>query len=237
MKVFAISDLHLSGSVEKPMDIFGGAWENYQEHIRADWAEKVGEEDLVLLAGDLSWAMNLDQVKTDFSFLQGLKGKKVLIKGNHDYWWNSLSKVRAMLPPDVFVVQNDAVRFGKVLVCGTRGWTCPEEGKPLSEEDLKIYKREIERLRLSLSAMQKLREEGDFVVVMMHYPPFNARRAPNEMTALITEAGVDAVVYGHLHGRECRVDLRVDLNGIPYFLTSCDLTGQKLVELGERERT
>ncbi len=231
MKVFAISDLHLSGSVEKPMDIFGGAWENYLDNIRADWEQKVGPEDVVLLPGDLSWAMNLEQVRADLDFLAGLKGKKVLVKGNHDYWWNSLAKVRAALPPEVFVIQNDAMRLGDLLLCGTRGWTCPEEGKPLAEEDLKIYRREIERLRLSLSAMQKLRKEGDFVVVMMHYPPFNARRTPNELTALIAEAGADAVVYGHLHGKDCRVDLRVDLNGIPYFLTSCDLTGQKLIEI------
>jgi putative phosphohydrolase, metallophosphoesterase len=230
MKVFAISDLHLCTTSEKPMDIFGTAWENYFEKIVADWKQKVAAEDLVLLPGDFSWAMNLSQAVEDFELIRYLPGSKVLIRGNHDYWWSSLSKLRSALPEGIYAVQNDCLRFGKILVCGSRGWVCPDN-TPLGEEDQKIYLREIERLKLSFARMQSMRQPEDKVICMMHFPPFNVRRADNPFTDLIRDHRIDAVVYGHLHGKDCRADLKYFKNGIWYYLTSCDLVANQLTEI------
>ena len=131
------------------MDIFGGNWINYMEKIRADWQEKVTDDDIVLIGGDISWAMNIEDAKKDIDSLKDLKGKKVLIKGNHDYWWSGIGKVRDILPPDFYALQNDSIRFDGVVICGSRCWSVP--GSPdFNEQDKKIYLREIERLKLSL---------------------------------------------------------------------------------------
>ena len=126
MKVFAVSDLHLPGNQDKPMDVFGGNWAGHFEKRKADWEERVGEEDVVLIAGDISWAMQLPDALTDLMRLRGLPGKKVFIKGNHDYWWSGITALRKSAPDGSFYfLQNDAVRFDGLVVCGTRGWVCP----------------------------------------------------------------------------------------------------------------
>ena len=230
MKVFAISDLHLSTVVEKPMDIFGKSWENYFEEICADWKQKVTEDDLVLLPGDFSWAMRMDEALPDFALVHELPGKKVILRGNHDYWWNTLSQVRSAIPEDFFALQNDCMRFGDVLICGTRGWICPD-GDNLSAEDTKIYLRETERLKLSLAAMQKMRTPTDRVIAIMHFPPFNGRYDDSEFVKQFVAADVKTVVYGHLHGKDCRANLYMKKFGIDFYLTSCDLVGNKLTEI------
>lgn len=230
MKVFAISDLHLSTVVEKPMDIFGEAWDNYFEEISADWRAKVSDEDLVLLPGDFSWAMRMNEAVPDFELVAKLPGQKAILRGNHDYWWNTLSQVRAMLPKGFFALQNDCLRFGDVLICGTRGWVCPD-GDNLSAEDQKIYLRESERLKLSLAAMQKMRSPTDKVIAMMHYPPFNGRYDDSEFIRQFVVAEVPTVVYGHLHGKDCRASLYMKKFGMEFYLTSCDLVGNKLTRI------
>ena len=233
MKIFAISDLHLSSVVEKPMDIFGPGWDDHFERIKKDWNEKVNEDDLVIIAGDISWGMYLEEAKPDLDLIGALKGKKVILRGNHDYWWKSISKVREILPTNMFAVQNDCLRFDNVLVCGTRGWTVPEtEFK--SSEDEKIFKRELIRLELSLQEMQKQRKEDDFVVVMTHYPPFNSTMKESEVTKLIEKYKPDCVIYGHLHGKACRVKLDHKINNVRYLLTSCDQIDCKLVEIEQK---
>ncbi len=222
MKVFAISDLHLSINNPKPMDVFGGAWNNYVQEIVDFWQANITNDDIVLLAGDFSWAMKLDGVKPDLEFIGGLPGRKVLLKGNHDYWWHSVSALRAILPYNMYAVQNDCLRIGNILICGTRGWTTPEK-KDFSAEDKKIYDREAIRLSLSLEAMRKERRSGDFVIAMTHYPPFDSTFSPSPFTEQMTASGVDAVVYGHLHGRTPRLKKVVTIDGIPYYLTSCDM--------------
>jgi len=174
--------------------------------------------------------MTLGQAAPDFEYLGALPGKKVIIRGNHDYWWNSVSRVRAALPAGIFAVQNDVLRLDNLLVFGSRGWTV-KENAPLSAEDQKIYLRETERLKLSVSALEKVRKEGDVVVGMMHYPPFNTRRDGNELTELFSRARPHAVVYGHLHGKECKSELRTVKDGIPYYLTSCDQLKNKLAHI------
>ncbi len=230
MKIFAISDLHMSTSGQKPMDIFGGGWTNYMQKITEDWQAKVSDDDLVLISGDISWAMQLDEAIADLKTLENLKGTKVMIRGNHDYWWKSVSRIRAALPENFYVLQNDALKFGNVVICGSRGWTC--EGSPdWTSDDKKLYYREEERLRLALSAAEKIKEDGDKLVVMVHFPPFNVRRENSLYTELFEKSGVSAVVYGHLHGKECRTDKKLSKNGIDYYLTSCDQVDFKLVEI------
>ena len=228
MKVFAISDLHLSISTPKPMDIFGGVWETYLEDIEKDWNDKVSDEDIVLLAGDFSWAMYLDDAVHDINYINKLKGTKVLIRGNHDYWWQSVSNVRASLPQNAYALQNDSIRLGNYVICGTRGWTAKEGTKGYSEEDIKIYKREVIRLELALQNALSKREEGDKLICMLHYPPYNSKQEPNEMVELLEKYKVDACVYGHLHGNKVRATLEFDKNGVKYLLTSCDQLQNKL---------
>lgn len=229
MKVFAISDLHLSINNPKPMDIFGPVWDGYLDKIFSDWKEKVSEEDLVLLAGDFSWAMKLEETKEDFNLLKDLPGKKVIIRGNHDYWWKSISAVRAILPPNFYAVQNDALKFDNIIVCGTRGWMVPEKNVIMTPENKKIYDREVIRLELTLQSAEKLRKEGDKVICMIHYPPTNFTRDDSEFTSLIEKYKVDYVVFGHIHGK--KVTTQFVKNNISYFLTSCDIVGNILTEI------
>lgn len=230
MKVFAISDLHLSTVCNKPMDVFGKSWENYFEQIRADWLEKVTEEDVVILAGDFSWAMRMEDALPDFACVAELPGRKVILRGNHDYWWNTISQVRSSIPAGFYALQNDCLRFDDVLICGTRGWLSPD-GDNLTEEDKKIFLRETERLKLSMAAMQRMRKPTDKVIAIMHYPPFNGRYDDSEFVRQFVANDVHHVVYGHLHGKDCRANLLLKKFNIDFYLTSCDLLGNKLVQI------
>lgn len=225
MKIFAISDLHISTDGTKPMEVFGKRWDGYLDKIKADWLEKVTEEDVVLIAGDLSWAMKLEDAVKDLNVISDLKGKKIIIKGNHDYWWNAIGRVRSALGDGFAVLQNDSVKIGNYVFCGSRGWTLEN---PSSEQDTKIVLREVERFRLALKDAEKKREEGDKLICLIHYPPFDLNRNSSPFTELFEQYKVDAVVYGHLHGKDCKAELLVNKNGIKYYLTSCDLVSQKL---------
>ncbi len=230
MKIFAISDLHMSGGTDKPMDVFGGNWTDHLSRIQEDWENRVGEDDVVLLTGDLSWAMDLSQALPDIAWLGSLPGKKIIIRGNHDYWWKSISRIRDQLPNGVYALQNDAVKIGNAVFCGSRGWTA--EGSPdFTEQDQKILLREQERMRLALNSAKKLQEEGDELYVLIHYPPFNVWRQDSVLTKLYEESGVTAVVYGHLHGKDSRADLVLQKNSVGYYLTSCDLLGHTLAQI------
>lgn len=228
MKIFAISDLHLSLSGAKPMEIFGSGWEGYLDAIEKNW--RAGDDDITLIAGDISWAMQLSEALTDIAFLGKLSGNKILLRGNHDYWWKSISAVRASLPNKVFAVQNDCLRFGSVLVCGSRGWTFPEATS--SAEDIKIFNRELIRIELSLKKMEEMRKEGDYVVAMTHFPPFNANFQPSALTEMFTRYGVDKVVYGHLHGK-VYFKSRIKFAQTEYVMSSCDLIGNNPILIEE----
>lgn len=228
MKVFAISDLHLSFAVEKPMDIFGDGWQNHFERVSDNWRAAIGEDDLVLLGGDMSWGLTTEEAAPDYAAVSALPGKKVVVKGNHDYYWTSLAKMQSAFPSFSFV-QNNCVRHGKYLIAGTRGWNIPSE--ETSEHDAKIFRRELIRLELSLSCARKMREEGDEIIVVLHYPPFDAKYNDSPVTELIESYGVKTVTYGHLHGKNARVTPVVHKNGTDYFVTSCDLVGNVPVRL------
>ena len=230
MKIFAISDLHLSVNNSKPMDIFGPVWEGYLDKIFSQWQEKVTDEDVVLMAGDLSWAMKMEEVKPDLKLFDGLKGKKVIIRGNHDYWWHSISALRAILPENFYAIQNDAIRFDGVVLCGTRGWKGVERNQVLSPEDQKIFDREVLRLEMTLQNAQKIKQEGDKLICMMHYPPLGTLKDNTAFSQLIEKYKVDIVVYGHIHGYK-NLDVHFMKNGVEYFLTSCDEINNELIEI------
>lgn len=230
MKVFAISDLHISTNTEKPMDVFGGNWVNYMQKIREDWLSKVSDDDLVLIGGDISWAMSIQDAKVDLETIADLPGKKILIKGNHDYWWSGIGKVRDILPSNFYALQNDSIKFNNVVICGSRCWCVP--GSPdFTEKDQKIYERESIRLKLSLDSAKKLLKDGDKLIALIHYPPFNVKRENSDFTNIFEENKVDCVVYGHLHGKTARADKLVCKNSIKYYLTSCDMVDNKLTEI------
>ncbi len=197
MAIWAIADLHLSHDRSKPMDIFGPSWENHTRKIAANWRRVVGDEDLVIVAGDISWAMQLSGAVADLNWIAALPGRKLLLRGNHDYWWSSISKVREALPPGFAALQNDHFIFQGWAICGTRGWLCPGEEGFDSEHDEKIYRREVGRLQLSLESA--LGAGQSRIIAALHYPPFNRQGGPSGFTELLERCGVRYCVYGHIH--------------------------------------
>lgn len=227
MKIYSISDLHLSDG-DKPMDVFGGNWENYEAAIGEDWKARVCDDDVVLVCGDLCWAMKIENAGCLYDYLAPLPGKKIVIRGNHDYWWKSITAVRDFLPAHCYALQNDAVKIGDVIFCGCRGWSTGDKN---TSEDDRLFAREVLRMELALDAAKRLQTNGEKIVALTHFPPFDSKRASNDMTALFEKYGVTAAVYGHLHGKNIRADTVVEKNGIKYYLTSCDQVKNKLVEI------
>lgn len=230
MRLFAIGDLHLPGGEEKPMDIFGAHWENHFDRICADWCARVNEEDVVLIPGDISWAMQLRAALPDLAAIGALPGRKLMIKGNHDYWWSAIGQVRANLPVGMQALQHDAVETEQAVICGTRGWLLPTGDAGFSEEDRKIANRELMRLEMSLKAAVALKADKP-LVVMTHFPPLLDMMRDTEVTALLERYPVHTVAYGHLHGAGIRAGFNGKHHGIHYCLTSCDALDFRLAEL------
>jgi len=170
------------------------------------------------------------ETKEDFELFSSLKGKKIMIRGNHDYWWKSISAVRSMIPKDFYAIQNDAIKFGDFIVCGTRLWNLPDSNKSMSVENEKIFKRELIRLEMTLQNAKKLQNNDEKIICMLHYPPYSFKEENNEVTDLIEKYSVDKVVYGHIHSY-CKQNLVLKKNKTTYYLTSCDVVGNKLVEI------
>ncbi|MCD8349238.1 MAG: metallophosphoesterase [Planctomycetaceae bacterium] len=217
-RIFALSDPHLSISGKKPMHVFGPAWDNHAERLKTAWTETVRDGDIVLVPGDISWAMRLADAVTDLEWLAALPGDKVLLRGNHDYWWQSLKKMEALAIPTLHFIQNNHIVLGDVAIGGSRMWdfpgifwrfvsnrdnpdVAPEKRdlvKAAREEDPdKIRARELERLRLSLSGLPK--DAGYFRIAMLHYPPISEDGQPTVITSLIDEFDIDLCVFGHVH--------------------------------------
>lgn len=231
MKIYSISDLHLSLTCNKPMNIFGPVWHDYWQKIVDDWQAKVTAEDVVLIAGDISWAMKFEDALKDIEQIAKLNGKKIFIRGNHDYWWKSLTVIRSNLPKDCFVLQNDSLQLGDFVFCGSRGWTVPEPNTNVSQDDQKMLNREFLRLELSLkSAAEKLAADKQ-LICMIHYPPFNSKFEDSIFTKLMEQYNVKKCVYGHLHGKSSRGQKVVVKNGVEYYLTSCDKVDNTLVQI------
>ena len=222
MAIFAIGDLHLSGSGAKPMDVFGRQWENHFDQIRNNWLELVTPADYVLIPGDISWAMQFEEAKIDLQSIAALPGIKILLRGNHDYWWSSVSKLRSYLPADMFALQNDSIALPGLAICGTRGWDFPTEMYPLEPQDDKIYRRELIRLELTL---ENAKRHNLPILTMTHFPPLLSDCRNTAFTALLEQYGVKLCVYGHLHGIGIHNGFTGEHNGVAYRLVSCDAIG------------
>ncbi len=220
MAIFALGDLHLSHNQDKPMDIFGSAWENHNVKIKENWDGLIDEDDLVIIPGDISWAMRLPEAVPDLIWLSKLKGTKLLIRGNHDYWWSSIGKIRAHLPSSVYALQNDHFPWDNWAVCGTRGWICPGEESFDNDQDHKIYQREIQRLQLSLESARQKRFQD--IIVALHFPPFNRKGQPSAFTELLEDYKVKFCLFGHIHD-EGRDHIYQGLrNGVKYLFVAAD---------------
>ncbi|MEG1547560.1 MAG: metallophosphoesterase [Clostridia bacterium] len=217
MKVFAIGDLHLSLNADKPMDVFGEKWDNHFERIADAWQDRISSADIVLIPGDISWAMRMEDAIADLDAISALNGQKLIMKGNHDYWWNSLTRVRGALKPGMAALQNDAFFYGNMAVAGSRGWITPENNG-FDPSNTKIYERELARLTMSLKAAGN----GAYLIGMIHYPPLSEKHGPTGFTELFEGFGAKHVVYGHLHGKACKNAFEGERNGTEYTLCSAD---------------
>ena len=218
MSLYVISDPHLSLSTNKSMTVFVG-WDDYVSRLETKWRCLVRPDDTVVLAGDISWAMSLDEALEDFRFLDTLPGRKLIFKGNHDYWWCTRRKMDAFFEQhgltSLRVVHNDAVTVDdRFAVCGSRGWFYDD-----AEDNVKILRREAERLRTSIIAAK---QTGLEPVAFLHYPPIFDGRACEELTDVLQEQGVRRCYYGHIHGAGIRQAFEGEWNGISFRLTSCD---------------
>lgn len=233
MRLFAIGDLHMSGGDNKPMDVFGPQWDRHFFHIRENWIRQVQEEDTVLIPGDISWAMQLQDARADLEEIGRLPGRKILCKGNHDYWWNSITQVRSALTEGMIALQHSAAVLENAVVCGTRGWLIPTKEMPLSAQDAKICRREAERLRLALDEAVSLAKDKP-LIVMTHYPPLLEGETETVFTALLEEYSVHTAVYGHLHGAGIQNGFTGELRGVRYYLVSCDSIGFSPIRILEK---
>lgn len=217
MRLFAISDLHLSLSTNKSMDVFPG-WDNYVERIRKNWQSIVSEDDTVIIAGDISWATTLDEGFEDFKFINSLNGRKILIKGNHDFWWSTASKIKKFFKENCFdtidILHNNCYFDGEIAVCGSRGWVYDGTG----EKDIKVINRECGRLERSIaSALGK----GGEPIVFLHYPPVFGDYVSEEIITVLKKYKISKVYYGHIHGNSAYKALP-EYDGISFKILSAD---------------
>lgn len=217
------------------MEAFGPLWANYTEKIRTHWLELITPDDLVLIPGDISWALRLEDAVRDLEWIDALPGTKVMIKGNHDLWWSSLSKLAKVLPPSIHVIQNNVFNWRDVTIGGARLWDSEEyrfnslvhfqpnererPKETSQEDDEKIFKRELERLKLSLS---QLDPKATHRIALTHYPPIGNDLLPSRASTILEEHGVQICVFGHLHSVKRGIPLFGTVRGVRYVFTSCD---------------
>lgn len=221
MRLYGIADLHLPFGADKPMDIFRG-WENHTGRLEENWRSVVTDEDTVVIPGDISWALSLEDAKADFAFIHSLPGKKIISRGNHDYWFSTKTKADKQLAAwgfdSISILFNNCYEFGDYAICGTRGWV-NETGET---EDKRILEREAGRLRLSLDAGVKTGKE---IIVFLHYPPIFGNSSCYEILEVLHQYGVKTCYYGHLHGASRRHAVGGVLDGVYYELISGDHLG------------
>lgn len=222
MAIFAIGDTHLSFGTDKPMDVFGGRWNEYVRKLKENWEKEISENDSVIIAGDVSWAMNYDELFEDFNFLEGLPGKKYIIKGNHDFWFDTMKKNREFTKRHGFesidFIHNDCVVIENSAVCGTRGWFAPEQQN--SSHDKKIYARELSRLKASLDAAKKTGKTD--IIAALHYPPLYRTYECPDIMNMLSCSGVKTCVYGHIHSGAAVNSIEGTFFGVEYLLVSAD---------------
>lgn len=228
MSLFVIADTHLSFGCDKPMDIFSG-WQNFEDRLKKNWNSVVSQDDTVVIPGDISWAMNIDDALDDFLFLDKLNGTKIIMKGNHDYWWATKSKTEKFFEENgiktIKVLFNNAYKIGNVAVCGTRGWFFDCEG----DSDKKVLSREVGRLKLSMNEADRL---GGEKIIFLHYPPTSNDKNCDEIYDTIISSGAKRCYYGHLHGQSAKWGFCGEKDGVRFELISADFLEfcPKLVE-------
>ena len=238
MAIYVIGDLHLSFANPKPMSIFGNNWERHSEKIKEDWKSKVKEEDTIILAGDFSWAMNLKETYEDFKYINELPGKKILLKGNHDYWWTTITNMKKFLDEKGFrnieFLYNNSYEIENVIIVGTRGWNLLE-----GVETIKMLNRE--QIRLELSIQNALKNTQNAVqkpiISIMHYPPIVKSRMKNEYTYdspfldILKKYSIKRCYYGHLHGNSHKDAIEGNIENIEFKLISADYLKFKLEKI------
>ena len=222
MAIFAISDLHLSLGGDKPMDVFGSKWEDYTEKMKSRWNSIISDEDIVVIPGGISWATYIDDAVCDFEYINSQNGRKLILKGNHDYWWTTQKKMRLFLERNDFdtieILQNTAYLYNGTAICGTRGWTIPSaESK---SDDRKIFEREKQRLILSLESAKALKPNE--IIVAMHYPPIDKNNINSDFLNIMKEYKVSECVFGHLHSAAHAHAPVGTYDNIKLRLVSCD---------------
>ena len=232
MSIFVIGDLHLSFAADKPMDIYGGYWIEHTKTLKAHWEARICAEDTVILAGDTSWGLKLEEARADLDWIASLPGRKILIKGNHDLWWNTVSKLQRSFPSLEFL-QNRHIETEGVAICGSRGWICPGD-RDFTKTDEKIYLRELQRVKASLESAAQAGCSSRIGVI--HYPPTNDQKENSGFTDLFEAYGVRQVFYGHLHGSDAHEKSLIGWkNGVHYQLVSCDYLRCNPMQLVELE--
>ncbi len=229
MALFTLADLHLSLADDKPMDVFGGSWVGYEKKLKEYWEYMVRPEDTVVIPGDISWAMSLEGALEDLTFIHRLPGQKILMKGNHEYWWSSMAKMEAFLEEKQLstlqFLHNDALLCEGKVLCGSRGWMCEDK---MTEHDQKVLLRESIRFRISLEkakeiALRELEETGVYpeLICFSHYPIVTAAQRENPILDVLKEFQVRRVYYGHLHNWGTKA-LYEEWEGIQFTLVSSD---------------
>ena len=216
--IYSIADLHFDDTGEKSMDIFGENWENHEQKIIENWKMSIKEDDLVLIPGDISWALKCEDAYEDLKKIDDLPGKKIISKGNHDYWWQSLNKINKFNFTKIEFLQNNSFVYKNVGITGTRGWS-PIDRELEDSHDKKIFLRELNRLKLSIESLPYKPEK---IISMIHYPPFNSDLSPNEFVYLMKGYGVDICLYGHLHSEGHSYAVEGIVEGIEFHLISSD---------------
>lgn len=239
MKLFALSDLHLAHAVDKPMTVFGDKWENHTLLVQESWQELVSDADVVILGGDISWAKSLDEALPDLRFIDNLPGQKLLLRGNHDYWWTSMKKMHELCKQEdlntLHFLRNNALRFGSFLIGGTRGWLLPDDDE-FTTQDQKIFDRELIRMQLSLDDMKQINKKSEAeltAVFAMHYPPISANGEPSKMSEVLSKAEISLCVFGHIHHRLPFYLSSPQVGKVRYVLTSADQVNFIPVLVGE----
>lgn len=233
MAIYTIGDLHLSFGNPKPMGIFGENWKNHEEKIKEDWMLKVKDEDTVIHPGDFSWAMHLKDTYKDFEFLCSLPGKKILMKGNHEYWWTTVTNMKKYLKENDFenidFLQTNSIEVENKIICGTRGWTLHHLD---SENSKKILAREELRLELSIKdAISKNNHENKEIIVFMHYPPIIKENLDTGFIRILKKYNIKRCYYAHLHGKSIGEAVEGNIDGIEYRLVSADGLNFKLLKV------
>lgn len=227
MKIFAIADLHLSfdENIDKPMDKFGPGWENHTERLKENWEKLVSDEDIVLIPGDISWALRIEEAIADFDWIHSLPGTKLISKGNHDLWWGRINYLNSLYD-DIIFLQNDCyvIEEEGLVITASRGWPYPGSDE-YTDHDEKIYARELHRMRLGLEAAASAAPDAE-IIACLHYPPTNPSGQETGFTKMLEEYGVSKCIYGHLHGMPAfQTGIRGNLRGIEYMLVSLDYLG------------